>query len=52
MTRFDKAIAPIVVTAILGGLSLVGITEGMTVGEAVTYGVSTALAVFLVPNKA
>jgi hypothetical protein len=49
-TSFDKALVPAVVMIVLGGLAAVGVTEDMTVGEAVSYAV-TACFVWLIPNK-
>ena len=45
-----KALVPVAVSAILVVLAGVGVTEGMTVGEAVTMAVTTFL-VWAVPNK-
>jgi hypothetical protein len=47
---FAKALEPTIVGAILLILTQVGITEGMTVGELVTFIVTTAI-VYFVPNK-
>jgi len=49
LTSFDKALVPAIVLLVLGGLGYMGITEGMTVGDAVTLLVSSGL-VWLVPN--
>lgn len=45
-----KALVPVAVAGVLSLLAAAGINEDMTVGEAVTY-VVTSLAVYLVPNK-
>lgn len=50
LAQIRKALVPIVVTAVLGGLAYVGVVEDMTVGEAVTLLVTGAL-VWLVPNR-
>lgn len=54
MQAYNKAIAAVVVPAILALLSFAGITEDMLVSEAVEATVAvilTALAVYLVPNR-
>lgn len=48
--QIRKAIVPLIVTGVLGLLAVAGITEGMTVGEAVTLIVTSGL-VWLIPNK-
>lgn len=50
LAEIRKAVVPVAVLAILGGLSAVGITEEMTVAETVSYAV-TSLLVYLIPNK-
>lgn len=45
-----KALVPVAVLAILGGLSALGIAEDMTVADAVTYAVTSCL-VWLIPNR-
>lgn len=46
-----KAFMPVIVSAIIAALSVIGITSGMTVKEAVTAIVSS-LFVYLAPNDA
>lgn len=50
IAEIRKALVPLVVAAVLAVLGVVGIAEDMTVGEAVTFGVISALT-FLIPNK-
>lgn len=50
ISEVRKALVPLVVAAILAVLGAVGIAEDMTVGEAITFVVLSALT-FLVPNK-
>ena len=45
-----KALVPLVVTIVLGGLAYADITPEMTVEQAVTLVITSAL-VWLVPNK-
>lgn len=45
-----KAFVPLVVAAILTALAAVGLSENMTLGDAVTFIVTSAL-VYLIPNK-
>jgi hypothetical protein len=47
---FAKALVPTIVGAILLILAQVGITEGMTVSELITFVVTSAI-VYFVPNK-
>ena len=49
-TTIDKALVPGVALVILGGLGYFGVTDAMSVTEAVTLLV-TAFFVWLVPNK-
>ncbi len=49
-TTIDKALVPAVIALVLIGLAHFGITEDMTVGEALTF-VITSCLVWLVPNK-
>lgn len=49
-SKFDKAIAPIIITVIMGILGFAGISETMTVGEAIPM-IVAAIAVYFVPNK-
>lgn len=46
----QKAMMPLVVLGVLALLAGIGITEDMTVGEAVSYAVASAM-VWLVPNN-
>lgn len=50
LPEIRKALVPAGVAALLGALELAGITEGMTVAEAVTYAVTSGL-VWLIPNR-
>lgn len=50
MQLYNKAIAAVLVPAILMGLEYFGITSEMTIHEAVPV-LLTALAVYWVPNK-
>jgi hypothetical protein len=50
MTTVNKALVPAIAMLFLAGLGFFGITEAMTVGEAVTMLVTSGL-VWLVPNK-
>lgn len=50
LAEIRKALVPIVILAVLGGLAYLGITGDMTVEEAVTLLV-TSFFVWLVPNK-
>lgn len=47
---YQKAFVPLVVAVALGVLAKVGVTEDMTVSEALTF-VATAGLVWLVPNR-
>ena len=49
-TSIDKALVPAIVMLVLGGLGMMGITETMSVGEALTMLVSAGL-VWVIPNK-
>ena len=48
--QIQKAIVPLVVAGVLSLLAVAGVTEGMTVGEAVTLVVTSGF-VWLIPNK-
>jgi hypothetical protein len=50
ITSFDKALVPIVVAGILFAVATFGILPGMTVEDALTLAVTSAL-VWLVPNR-
>lgn len=50
IAEIRKALVPVVVGAITALLAKVGIGEAMTVGEALTYGV-TAGFTYLIPNR-
>ena len=50
LSQIRKAIVPLLVTGALAVLAMVGVTEDMTVGEAVTL-LITSLLVWIVPNK-
>lgn len=53
-TSIDKALIALIVPMIMAGLSQLGITPEMTVGEAVPFLISTLIVagmVWLVPNK-
>ena len=50
-TKFDKAIPGILITLILGGLGMMGITETMTVGTAIPL-IVASIATYFVRNKA
>ena len=50
LSEMRKAVVPVVVMAVLGGLAALGIAEEMTVGEAVSFAV-TAILVWAIPNK-
>lgn len=47
---YNKALVPLVVAAVLAGVAQFGVTEDMTISDAVTLLV-TAGFVYLVPNK-
>ena len=49
-TKIDKALAPVVVAVIFALLGTVGISESMSIGEAVPLLVA-AVATYFVPNK-
>lgn len=51
VTQFDKALMPLIVGLVLLGLSAFGVTETMTIKEAL-MALATSLSVYFVPNKA